>query len=116
MLSIQALIIVLAIFLAPPLAAFASLIATLLILGRYLAMGAFAGGIARRAWLLPLSIWIAFFGLLALLLFLSGRKGVILWPAAVTLVGPAVFFGLSLVGASSCFRAPRGPALPGGGR
>ena len=81
----------------------ATVFAALLCLGRYLAMAAYARGIASRRWVLPLSLWLAFYGLLALLLYLAGRKGFIFWPALVALAGPLVFLVESLVRAAAGF-------------
>ena len=88
---------ILALVAAPLLGFAAALIATLLCLGRYLAISAFARGIDRGRWMLPLNAWLVLLGLLAFLLYLSGRKGVILWPALVALSGPIVFLVASFV-------------------
>jgi hypothetical protein len=47
--------------------------------------------------MLPLNAWLVLLGLLAFLLYLAGRKGVILWPALVALSGPIVFLAASFV-------------------
>jgi len=96
---VDALLLSLALLSSSPLSALATFLASALTLGRYGAMAGFSRGLVRRGWLLPLSLWLAFFGLLGLLLFLSGRKGLLLWPALVALSGPLVFLALSLGGA-----------------
>jgi hypothetical protein len=101
-------IAVAALVFAPALGFVAALLATALCLGRYLAIGAYSRGIDRRRWFFPLTVWIAFYGLLALLLYLSGRKGVILWPALVALSGPAVLLVVTIARAAGAF-APGGP-------
>ncbi len=104
-------IVVAALFLSSPLAFIAALLAGFLTIGRYLSMAAYARGIGLRRWFFPLSLWIAFFGLLALLLYLAGRKGVLLWPALVALSGPTVFLFVSLARALGAL-ARGGPFRP----
>ena len=109
---------ILALLSAPVLGFAATLIATLLCLGRYLAISAFARGIDRGRWMLPLNAWIILLGLLAFLLFLAGRKGVILWPALVALSGPIVFLVASFVrgilGLGAALAGGTGPLGAGG--